>query len=470
MFAQFSARFKDLGADFYRHVQPTPLENGKLLLFNHTLAEQLQAQGEHADWLNVLSHGDSFAQYKPIATIYSGHQFGSYNPQLGDGRGLLIAEVIDRQQQIQEIHLKGAGLTPFSRQGDGRAVLRSSIREYLASEAMHHLGIGTTRALALTTSQTAVYREQVEQGATVARVAPSHLRFGHFEYFSYTDQSANLDALIDFTIEHYYPAAKQHPNPTLGFFLQVAANTARLIAQWQSIGFCHGVMNTDNMSILGITFDYGPFAFMDDYQPNYICNHSDYQGRYAYNRQPNIGQWNLAALGNALKPRLSDEQVREGLIVYADEFAAEQAKQLRARIGLQTTDEADRELLSDFLQLLASQQLDFNQSFRQLTDEPQQLLGIEGMPQWQHRWAARLNAEHSSVAIAQQAMHAVNPIYTLRNYLAQNAITQSELGDYSELQRLNLALQTPFTRHSQFNDYEAKVPNSGKGMSISCSS
>ena len=257
----------------------------------------------------------------PLASVYSGHQFGVWAGQLGDGRALWLGEV-DTAAGPLEIQLKGAGLTPYSRMGDGRAVLRSSIREFLCSEAMHALGMPTTRALCVTGSALPVRREEIETAAVLTRVAPSFIRFGHFEHFASQERDAELRRLADFVIEHHYPACREAANPYAALLAAVAARTATLMAQWQAVGFCHGVMNTDNMSILGLTIDYGPFGFLDAFDPGHICNHSDHEGRYAWARQPNVALWNLHALAQALLPLIGDtDAALAALEAYQGRFA-----------------------------------------------------------------------------------------------------------------------------------------------------
>ncbi|SUP55923.1 Selenoprotein O and cysteine-containing protein-like protein [Vibrio vulnificus] len=312
---KFAQRYAQLPTVFYRLVTPQPLDNSRWVIWNGELAQGF-ALPEHADdpqLLAVFSGAEPFSAFKPLAMKYAGHQFGVYNPDLGDGRGLLLAEMQNQQGQWFDIHLKGAGLTPFSRMGDGRAVLRSTLREYLCSEAMAALGIETTRALGMMVSDTPVYREQVEQGACLIRLAQTHIRFGHFEHFFYTEQYDELRLLADNVIEWYLPDCLHQPKPYLAMFEQVVAKTATMIAQWQAVGFAHGVMNTDNMSILGQTFDYGPFGFLDDYEPGYICNHSDYQGRYAFDQQPRVALWNLSTLAHALSPLIERDDLETGL-------------------------------------------------------------------------------------------------------------------------------------------------------------
>src|SRR5690606_23603070 len=291
-------QFARLDEAFYTRLAPSPLHDVRLVASNPEAATLLDldpAQLQRPEFLDMFSGRKPHPQFEPLAMVYSGHQFGVYNPQLGDGRGILLGEVLNAQGEYWDIHLKGAGKTPYSRFGDGRAVLRSCVREYLGSEALHYLGIPTSRALCIFGSREPVQRETIEQGAALIRLSPSHVRFGSFEFFFYNRMEDQLQALADFVINKHYPDFRQAENPYTELFRAADTSTARMIAQWQAVGFAHGVMNIDNMSILGITFDYGPFGFMDDFVPGYICNHSDHQGRYAFHQQPGIALWNLNA-------------------------------------------------------------------------------------------------------------------------------------------------------------------------------
>lgn len=298
----FGRRFQSLPAACYRPVRPTPLPDPYWVAINHDLAQQLGmtlADGAGDSVRDLLCGNHCPPGCQPLAARYAGHQFGVYVPQLGDGRAVLLGDLpwLDGRAEIQ---LKGAGPTPFSRGGDGRAVLRSSVREYLASEAMHGLGIATTRALCLIGSDAPVWREQPETAAVLTRVAPSFIRFGSFEVLCHQGQLRELTELADFVIRHWFAACRDAEAPYAALFAEVARRTAELLAQWQAAGFCHGVMNSDNMSILGLTLDYGPFAFLDGFDAGYVCNHSDPAGRYAFKQQPRVAQWNLQCLGLSL--------------------------------------------------------------------------------------------------------------------------------------------------------------------------
>jgi uncharacterized protein YdiU (UPF0061 family) len=413
--------------------------------------------------------------------LYSGHQFGVYVPQLGDGRAILLGEAINGRGERWDLHLKGAGLTPFSRDGDGRAVLRSTIREYLCSEAMHALGIPTTRALCIVGSDAKVYREQVETGATLLRMAPSHVRFGTFEIFYYRKQYELLKTLADFVISGHFPHLQAVSEKYARFFAEVVERTARLIARWQAVGWAHGVMNTDNMSILCLTLDYGPFGFMDDYDAGFICNHSDHNGRYAFNQQPYIGLWNLSCLAQALLPLAEKEALKAGLDAYTPVFEREYRALMRAKLGLAEERGGDDELIRDFLSLLQGSRADFTIVFRELgtfLSQPEMknehlrehFVDPDRFDEWALRYRDRLQAERSRDADRQEAMNRVNPKYVLRNYLAQNAIEKAQQKDFSELERLFALLQHPYTEQPGMEEYASPPPNWGKHLSVSCSS
>jgi len=433
----------------------------------------------------------------PLATVYSGHQFGVWAGQLGDGRALWLGEA-ESARGPQEIQLKGAGRTPYSRMGDGRAVLRSSIREYLCSEAMHGLGIPTTRALCLVASPLPVRRETVETAAVVTRVAPSFLRFGHLEHFAARDQVDTLRSLADHLIEHHLPQARAHAgqwqgNVYAGLLHEVQLRTAQLMAQWQAVGFCHGVMNTDNMSLLGLTIDYGPFQFMDGYHPGHICNHSDTQGRYAHARQPNVAYWNLYRLGQALLPLIGDEDTTEAVLeVYRQAFPRAMGDAMRAKLGLvnalasESEREADWTLVEDLLQLLANEKVDYTIFWRRLSQAMAAECGdwSAQAPHWQAvtdllldrpallAWLQRYRQRAGQVPATELGAHMLrtNPKFVLRNHLAETAIQMARQGDFSEIERLQHLLQSPFDEHPGMDRYADFAPDWAGELEISCSS
>jgi len=417
--------------------------------------------------------------------VYAGHQFGAYVSRLGDGRAILLGEVRNHRGEKWDLHLKGAGLTPFSRDDDGRAVLRSCIREYLCSEAMHGLGIPTTRALCVVGSEEAVLREQVEPGSMLLRLAPSHVRFGHFEYFYWRRQFDHIKTLADYVIGQSFPSLQNlapGPDQYARLYHEVAVRTARLIAQWQAVGFAHGVMNSDNMSVLGMTLDYGPFGFLDDYDPGYICNHSDRHGRYAFRNQPDIGYFNLRCLAQALTPLLSDEAIKGGLDAYEVAFAESLGALRQAKLGLQEVRSGDDALVRDLLELMRGSCADYTNVFRSLCDFPQSREGRydalrdifvdrNAFEAWAARYKERLRVEGSRDGDRAARMRRVNPKYVLRNYLAHTAIQMAtEQKDFSEIERLHRLLSDPFAEQPEMDRYAAPPPEWGKRLIVSCSS
>ena len=469
----FDNQFAKLGDKFSVSMAPRPLPNPRMASFNAPAAALIgldsgALSGDIA--LKFFSGAEMISGAAPLAMVYSGHQFGGYSPRLGDGRGLLLGQVRSAQNILWDLHLKGAGLTPFSRMGDGRAVLRSSIREYLASEALHHLGIPTSRALCLISSDEPVRRETMETAAGLLRVSESHIRFGSFEYFFYTQQHDDLRKLADYVLDIHFPELRKSPLPFDSMLLEITTRTADMIAHWQAFGFAHGVMNTDNMSILGQTFDYGPYGFMEAFDPNYICNHSDDTGRYAFNQQPHIGLWNCLALCHALKPITSpdmNEPVRDH---YHQIFFARYHHLMNQKLGLGESREGDSQLVSELLSLLADHKIDYCIFFRQL-GEPRALPEYgAAFKDWFQAYDKRLKLEKNTPRQRRENMRAINPKYILRNYMAQQAILQAEQGDFSEVDRLMTLLTYPFDEQPEFESYAAEAPEWAHHLSISCSS
>lgn len=481
----FDNTYARLPASFYAKVNPTPFsEPPHLVSFNPVAAALIDLPPEEAkrpEFAGVFGGSLLVPGMEPLAMLYSGHQFGVYVPQLGDGRAILLGEVKNKRGERWDLQLKGAGLTPFSREGDGRAVLRSTIREYLCCEAMYGLGIPTTRALCIVGSDHQVYREQVETGAMLVRMAPSHVRFGTFEIFYYRKQYELLKILADYVIEQFFPHLALVGGKYAGLFNEVVERSAKLIAQWQAIGWAHGVMNTDNMSILGITLDYGPFGFMDDYDPGFICNHSDHNGRYAFNQQPFIGLWNLSCLAQALLPLVPKEELKSALDRYTPIHQAFYLELMRMKLGLEGARPDDESLVNDLLLLMAQSQADYTNVFRALGDfrlAPGEL--NEGLRDyfvdrgafdgWTARYRVRLRDQTGTDAERRERMNRVNPRYVLRNYLAQTAIEKAQQKDFSEIDRLLTLLQHPFSDQPGMDAYAAPPPNWGKHLAVSCSS
>ncbi len=481
---------RTLGPAFGTLLAPTPLPAVHWVARSDVLAAELGL----VDWLAsddalpLLAGNALPPQGEPFASVYSGHQFGQWAGQLGDGRALQLGE-LDTPAGVQELQLKGAGLTPYSRMGDGRAVLRSSIREFLCSEAMHALGIPTTRALSVIGSPAPVRREEIETAAVVARVAPSFIRFGHVEHFAHTARDvAALRTLVDAVIDRFYPDCRDAPQPVLALLTQVSLRTARLLADWQAVGFCHGVMNTDNMSILGLTIDYGPFGFLDAFDPMHICNHTDQQGRYAFARQPSVAFWNLHALAHGLLPLMPGPQddaiatMKDAMEPYKQAFADAMLERFRAKLGLTTAQDGDADLADDLLRLMAQDRADHTITWRALgrfstaADAPNaavrdQFIDRAGFDTWAERYRARLQAEASIDADRQARMDRVNPKFVLRNHLAESAIQAARNGDFSETRRLLKVLQAPYDEHPDAPAaYAALPPDWAHHLEVSCSS
>ncbi|MDM5122480.1 protein adenylyltransferase SelO [Aeromonas rivipollensis] len=458
-------------------VAPQPLREPRLLHLNQELLRELGLDGVgEADWLACCGLGQPLPGMQPVAQVYAGHQFGGYSPRLGDGRALLLGEQQAPNGQRWDLHLKGAGKTPFSRFGDGRAVLRSSIREYLASEALHALDIPTTRALVLVGSDEPVYREQVESGATVLRTAPSHLRFGHFEYFAWSGQGEKIPALIDYALRHHFPELESGAE----LFAEVVRRTARLIAKWQAAGFCHGVMNTDNMSLLGLTLDYGPYGFIDAYVPDFVCNHSDPGGRYALDQQPAVGYWNLQKLAQALADQVDGDALAAALAQYEHQLMLHYSELMREKLGLESWEDEDPALFRQLFQLLAAHRVDYHLFLRrlgELTSQgewPASLLALLPDPapwqEWLDAYRQRLIREGSQDAARKARMDAVNPKYVLRNALAQKVIDAAETGNMAPFERLFAALQRPYDEQPEYEELATPVPQWYCGGELSCSS
>ena len=484
----FNNSYSALPKSFGTFIQPQPLDDPFLVCFNPWVSEMLELDPAEANtqyFIDLFTGNDEHPAMYPLAMKYTGHQFGQYNPDLGDGRGLLMGEVQTSSGKKWDIHLKGSGLTPYSRQGDGRAVLRSSIREYLASAAMAGLGINTTHALAVLSSTTPVMRETVERGATLIRVAESHLRFGHFEYLFYTQQHAEMKILADYLISHHFPDIDPKQDETSRYsqmFNNIISLTADMIADWQAVGFAHGVMNTDNMSVLGLTFDYGPYGFLDDYQPGFISNHSDYSGRYAFNQQPTIALWNLSALGYALTPLLEKEQIDHALEQYQPTLQKAYSAKMRRKLGLQQKLEQDTPLFSSMFDIMKNQAVDYTLFFRILSFIPRQQLNtsshlfkhivkeVAPLEEWLATYAKRLDKETLPEQERHDLMRSSNPKFILRNYLAQQAIEQAEKGEFAMIEQLMEVLQSPFDEHPGLYHFAERPPEWGKKLEISCSS
>ena len=482
------------GDDVCQATLPTPIPDPYWVAFSPASAKLVGITLDEANlpldktWLEVLAGNQlsviSHQFLNPIATAYSGHQFGVWAGQLGDGRAILLGDIAD-----QELQLKGAGKTRFSRMGDGRAVLRSSIREFLCSEAMHSLGIPTTRALSIVGSDLPVRRETMETAAVCARLAPSFIRVGHFEHFAALQNHARLKELADSLIQNHYPESLKAEEPYLDLFKRICKRNAKLVAQWQAVGFCHGVLNSDNISALGLTIDYGPFGFLDQFQIDHICNHSDQGGRYAYHRQPQIMHWNMACLASAMIPlielRCDEKEAQEQLRAAIEEFPIIYAQSwqslFRKKLGFVTERDGDIALIERLLQAMHDSRVDFTSFFRKLgqlkTDAPIEQISLRNefvdrasIEQWFSDYQARLQSESSSDSSRQKEMNQVNPKYVLRNHLAQKAIEQAQKKDFSEVTKLLNILSKPFDEQPEHESYAMAPPPNLESIEVSCSS
>jgi uncharacterized protein YdiU (UPF0061 family) len=481
----FDNTYARLPEAFYAKLNPTPFsEHAYLVSFNPSAAALIDLHPDEAkrpEFAGLFGGSLLVPGMEPLAMLYSGHQFGVYVPQLGDGRAILLGEIKNERGERWDLHLKGAGMTPFSRDGDGRSVLRSAIREYLCSEAMHGLGIPTTRALCIVGSNEKIYREQIETAATIVRMAPSHVRFGTFEVFYYRKQYEHLQRLADYTIDLHFPHVASADHKYARLFAEVVQRTAALVARWQAVGWAHGVLNTDNMSVLGITLDYGPFGFMDDYDAGFICNHSDHNGRYAFHQQSYIGLWNLSCLAQTLLPLAPKEELKAALDAYQEIYSGRYLALMRDKLGLLGTQADDEALIQELLSLLQGSRVDYTRFFRELgefrfvtsvTSNPLRdwFLDPARFDAWAARYGERLRSEGSRDEDRKERMNRVNPKYVLRNYLAQIAIEKAQQKDFSEIDRLLAILQKPFEEHPGMESYAAPPPNWGKHIVVSCSS
>ena len=466
--------YSELSEDFYTLQEWQGFNNSKVVIENNILKNELGMQDiDQQELLKIFNGTKKIDSLKPLSMVYSGHQFGQYVEQLGDGRGLLLGQIYS-EAGLLDLHLKGAGKTPYSRFGDGRAVLRSVIREYLCGEAMHALSIPTSRALMIVGSDEMVIREKSESAAMLARTAKTHIRFGNFEYFHYNNKPENVKALADFCINNYPNYFFQTPNSYEDFFKVMVKETANMIAHWQACGFNHGVMNTDNMSILGETFDYGPYGFMEDYLPSYVCNHSDHQGRYAFKNQPYIGLWNCSALGHALSSLISEEAQGEILQTYEEIFQNTLAELFRKKLGLEQEQSEDAALIQGLLDIMESEKLDYTNTFRNLTEALTNKITPELDSDIAKSWIVSFQERHTKEGLSVDrkliSMNQVNPKFILRNYMAQEAIDAAEDSNFSKLETLIVVLTKPFEELEEHQKFANKSPAWAQDLEISCSS
>jgi len=473
--------YLSLPKECYTRVEPAPLNKTFLIHANAQMAKMLDIDVNEltTESFVALLNGEFQTEGSDtFAMCYAGHQFGHFVPRLGDGRAINIGTISTPMHGKQHLQLKGAGQTKYSRSGDGRAVLRSSIREYLMSEAMHGLGIETTRALGIIGSGHEVYRGEWEKGSIVLRVSPSWVRFGTFEYFAHKQKHAELEALADYAIAESYPHLMGEANKYVLFFTEVVGKTARLMAQWQAVGFNHGVMNTDNMSIHGLTIDYGPYAFLDEYDFEYTCNHTDSGGRYSFGSQPNVGHWNLQALMVALSPLVNSEKLEKVLEHYPRLYTERYLYLMGKKLGLvNVTQEKDLDLFKHLLGMLQGLNVDYTLFFRTLShydgDRTALLkLGLfhKPMNDWLDAYDESLEEESLSTKERHASMLQTNPKYVLKNYMLQEAIDAADKGDYSVVDDLFKIAQDPYAEHEAFERWAGVTPDEFKNKKLSCSS
>ena len=458
-----------MGAEFYSALPANPPADLALIIDNRELREQIGLTDKDLKKIQSYCLNPNANDFDTFAMVYAGHQFGQFVNQLGDGRGIFLGQT----NHDYDLHLKGAGKTPYSRFGDGRAVLRSSIREYIASEVMNNLNIPSTRAVALFISEEKVLRDSYESSAVLLRSSQSHIRFGHFEFFHYRNESKQVKKLADYAIENYSLFNESAEEPYVNFFQTIVQKTAQMISKWQGVGFCHGVMNTDNFSILGETFDYGPYAFMESLNPEFICNTSDYEGRYRYSNQPYIGLWNCSALGEALKTLIPEAKIEEILKTYEQEFSSNLRKIYLDKLGLTEHQPGDDELIQDYLSLINNENLDYTQSFRSLVKilQEEDLIKSSGsLEKWKKRFLKRHEFEKSDLRDRLDMMKSINPHITPKNFQIQKVIDAVEKGNYEALHSFCDAFKNPFEENSKTQVFDEVPGENEANIRTSCSS
>lgn len=463
---KLSNSYIGLPEEFYQQIDPTPVKNPSLLIFNDELANSLNIELTEDDKLNFFSGNKIPNDSIPVALNYSGHQFGNFVHQLGDGRAILLGEVINKNETY-DIQLKGSGQTKFSRQGDGRSALGPVLREYILSEAMYHLGIPTTRSLAAVATGEHVARDSFEPGGILTRVAKSHLRVGTFEYFASRQQWEDLKLLADFAIQKHFPEIRETDNHYLELLKKVASNQSILIANWMSVGFIHGVMNTDNFTISGETIDYGPCAFLDEYHPGKVFSSIDQSGRYAYGNQPSISSWNLASLAGCLIAFIdkdsdkANELATEVLENYSIDTNQRILDLMCMKIGLDGSKKNNQEILRNLLKLMMDNESDFTITFRSLSDillnnsdnflaQFHQKNEVSG---WINNWKSALNLENKKVGEIILNLNNTNPMYIPRNHQVQKAIEESYQGNFKVLEEMLDVLKNPFQENVSLSHY-----------------
>jgi uncharacterized protein YdiU (UPF0061 family) len=472
---EFEYDYLNLDPLFYHRVNPQGLKEPFLIDVNTELLKELgidESEAGSEEFVKFVNGEHLVKNSKPFAMVYAGHQFGYFVDRLGDGRAINLGKF-----KGYNFQLKGSGLTRYSRDGDGRAVLRSSIREYLVSEAMHYLGVPTTRALALIGSNHRVYRGEWESGAIVLRLSPSWIRFGSFEYFYYKRRYDLLKDLVDFTIRESFPRLIGDRDGYKKMFDEVVKKTAILFAKWMSLGFVHGVLNSDNTSIAGLTIDYGPFGFMDEYDANFTPNLTDREGRYSFKNQPQIGYINLSMLATALSPLIDKESLIESLESYEEIFNEANLNFLREKLGLEKREKSDSYLISKLFDLLQRDRVDYTLFFRRLSEYKGDRAEIfklfvskESAKKWFDLYDERLKKEKRDEISRLSLMKLVNPKYILRNYMLQEAIDSAKNGDFSLVKDLMELIKTPFNENFKFDRYSKPPTQNHKNIQLSCSS
>lgn len=473
----FDNSYARLPKHWYQSIAPTPLKSSCFISLNTKLAAEigLDFKNWNEDSIVKCFGGESLPDFsEPLAMKYAGYQFGIYNPDLGDGRGILIGEHLSPDGTRWDLHLKGSGKTAYSRFADGKALLRSSIREYLVSEAMNGLSVPTSRALCLLGSDERTYRNGMELCGQIVRVTPCHIRFGHFEHFYYQGLHEDLKLLADYVLDRYYPGCENHSQPYLALFNEILRRSAKLVALWQACGFVHGVLNTDNMSIIGESFDYGPFTFMDSYESGYISNKNDDKGRYAFSKQPAVVEWNLAALAETFTPLVEKELLENSLASFESSYQKYFYERMRCRLGLGNSDREANELIDKLLESLECGRGDLNRFLFWLMDyrgegEIDQSAGQDSKISDIVNRLIKLRDSSGNEKIKALSRD-YNPRYTLRNYMLQEAIYDAEQGDYERVKRLLEMVSMPAADCPQFPEYEAAPPSWANAIFLTCSS
>jgi uncharacterized protein YdiU (UPF0061 family) len=480
---ELSSRFRTVLPELVVDWQAAPVTEPRLVVFNDSLASDLGLERLRDRHVGVLTGQEVLPGSHPVAMAYAGHQFGSYAPLLGDGRALLLGE-LSTGEGLVDLHLKGSGRTPFARGGDGRAALGPMLREFLIAEAMHAMGIPTTRALAVVTTGDRLHRAGDDIGAVLVRVAASHLRVGMFEYAARLPDRTVLQRLADHAIERHHPAAGQADVPALALLDGVVGVQASLIADWMCVGFIHGVMNTDNTTISGETIDYGPCAFMDRYDPDTVYSSIDHAGRYRYGNQPAIAEWNLTRLAEALLPLMADTDdgvetaigsAREVLASFVPRYERARAARLRRKLGLLTERDEDDRLFDELFAALQADRADLTSTFRALAFELRSSGGTSGgacgeaVSGWMEQWRARLVVEGRPAATVAAAMDEVNPVYVPRNHLVEEALSAAAEGDLGPFGQLLEVVTSPFEPRPDRERYEQPAPDDfARGFQTFC--